>query len=196
MVYGATAFAQAKALVLEKRPDILVTEVQLHDYNGIHLVRWSRSRLPQLRSVVVGEPSSVLEKEAYAAGAAFLHPGEIGTIAEAVQEALASQNRPRKWPRNRLEQSVPVQIGNQPGHLLDVSYGGFRVETPSRVIADREVGFTLDIPEFGVRAQAKCMWMKRVGTSSRYWCGAALAPEESRAGEWRELVDVLVAQRR
>ena len=196
MVYGATTFAQAKALVLEKRPDILVAEVQLHEYNGIHLVRWSRSRLPQLLSVVVGEPSSVLEKEANAAAAVYLDRDDIGTIAEAVREALAARNRPRKWPRNRLEQRVSVQIGDHPGHLVDVSYGGFRVETAGRAIDDREVGFTLDIPEFGVRARAKCMWMKKVGTSRRYWCGAALAEEESPTGQWRGLVDVLVAQRR
>jgi hypothetical protein len=194
-VYEATTFAQAKALVIEKRPDILVTEVQLHEYNGIHLVLWSRSRLPQLRSVVVGESSLVLEKEANAAGAAYHYRDDIRTIVEAVQDALAARTRPRRWPRNLLKQSVAVQIGDHPGHLVDVSYGGFRVETAAGVIEDREVGFTLDIPQFGVRARATCMWMKQVGTSSRYWCGAALAHEESRTGEWRELVDVLVARR-
>lgn len=90
-MYQATTFAQAKALLLEKRPDVLVAEVRLYEYNGIHLVLWSRDWLPQLRSVIVGEADSVLDKEANAAGAAYLHRGDIGAIVEAVQDALARQ---------------------------------------------------------------------------------------------------------
>ena len=194
LVYVATAFAEAKTLLLEKRPDVLVTDVRLHEYTGIHLVLWGLDRLPQLRSVIVGESNSVLEKEAHAAGAVYLHPGDIMTIVEAVQDALVGQSRPRRWRRNRLEHSVPAQIGDHPARLVDVSYGGFRVETSADVMEDPEASFTLAIPEFGVRARAKCRWTRRVGTSSRYWSGAALAEEESRTSEWRDLVDALVAR--
>jgi hypothetical protein len=192
LVFGATTFEQAKALLLEKRPDVLVAEVRLREYNGIHLVLWSLDRLPQLRSVILGDSSAVLENEAYAAGAVYIRGDDISTIAEAVQVALDRRNRPRRWPRNRLKQGVPAQIGDHPARLVDVSYGGFRVELAARVLEDPAAAFTLDIPEFGVRAHAKCMWTKQVGTSSHYWCGAALAEAESLSSEWRDLVDTLV----
>lgn len=195
VVFGATTFAQAKALLLEKRPEVLVAEVRLHEYNGIHLALWSRDRLPQLRSVIVGESDSVLHKDANAAGAAYLHQGDMGAIVEAVEEALAGRNRPRRWPRNRLAHNVPAQIGDQPARLVDVSYGGFCVEMAACVIEDPETGFTLDIPEFGVRTRARCIWTTQVATSGRFWCGAALADEESLASGWRELVDALLARR-
>ena len=193
VVYGARTFAQAQALLVEKHPDVLVAEVRLHAYNGIHLALWSLDRLPRMRSVIVGDSSPALEKEAHAAGAVYLHCGDNRTVMEAAQDALARRSRPRRWRRNRLEQRVPARVGDRPAHLVDVSYGGFRIETAAPVVEDRAAGFTIDIPEFGVRARAKCMWTRQVGASSRYWCGAALGIE-SRTSQWRDLVDALVAR--
>lgn len=192
VVYGATTFAEAKALLLEKRPDVLVAEVRLHEYNGIHLVLWSWERLPQLRSVIVGEPDPVLHQDANAAGAAYLHHGDMGAIVEAVQEALAGRDRPRRWPRNRLVEGVAAHIGDHPARLVDVSYGGFCIEMAACVIEDPETGFTLDIPEFGVRTRARCIWTTQVGTPGRYRCGAALAEGESLTSGWRDVVDALL----
>lgn len=195
VVYGAATFARGQTVLLEKRPDVLLAEVRLHEYNGIHLVVWSCERLPELRSVIIGEPDVVLHREANAAGAVYLHHGDMGAVVEATQEALAGWGHTRRWPRNRLAGGVLARIGDQPARLLDVSYGGFCVETAAALVENAASGFTLDVPEFGVRAQATFKWTTPVGTSGWCWCGAALAEEESPAtSRWRELVDILRAR--
>src|SRR6185295_16674709 len=58
-VLVSTSFEDARALLLKKLPTLLITEVPLHEYNGLHLVLWCRVRLPRVRCIVVGgsEPS-------------------------------------------------------------------------------------------------------------------------------------------
>ena len=46
-VYVATTFPEAKSILIEAKPDVLVTDLRLHEFNGIHLALWSRVRLPQ-----------------------------------------------------------------------------------------------------------------------------------------------------
>jgi response regulator of citrate/malate metabolism len=92
-VHQASTFAEAKILLLEKRPDVLVAEVQLREFNGIHLVLWSQNQLPELRSVIVGDPDLVLERDATAAGAAYREYGDMKAIVAAAQETRSTRNR-------------------------------------------------------------------------------------------------------
>jgi len=57
-VQVATTFPQAKTILLDEHPDVLVTELRLNEFNGIHLALWSRVRLPHLRSVIIGNLGS------------------------------------------------------------------------------------------------------------------------------------------
>jgi hypothetical protein len=72
---------------------VLVAEVRLLEYNGIHLVLWSQNQLPELRSVIVGESDLVLERDATAAGAAFREYGDMKAIVAAAQEMRSTRNR-------------------------------------------------------------------------------------------------------
>jgi hypothetical protein len=192
VVYQASTFAEAKTLLLEKRPDVLLAEVRLQEFNGINLVLWSQMWLPHLRSVIIGEPDPVLERDANAAGAPYVRHDDMEAIVEASQGALARRTRTRRWPRKRLMKRVGARIGNQSARVLDVSYGGFCVETAASVIESPHAGFTLDIPEFGVRARATCRWTRAIGRPGKYWCGAEVIKEESQeSNPWRELVDAL-----
>jgi DNA-binding NtrC family response regulator len=65
----ATSFADAKAQ-LEEGPSLLITEVRLSDYNGLHLV--IRAQAHRIPAVVVGDPDLVLQREAERLGAVYL----------------------------------------------------------------------------------------------------------------------------
>ena len=67
----ATSFAVAKAQ-LPTMPHLVVSEVRLGEYNGLHLA--SRARACGIPSVVVGEPERVLERDARQMGIAYIHP--------------------------------------------------------------------------------------------------------------------------
>jgi response regulator of citrate/malate metabolism len=93
VVHEASTFVEAKTVLVEKRPDVLVAEVQLREFNGIHLVLWSQDRLPDLLSVIVGDSDVVLERDAHAAGAAYRHHGDMKGIVAAAQETRSTRNR-------------------------------------------------------------------------------------------------------
>ena len=65
----ATTFASAN-LQLTTHPQIVVTQVRLHEYNGLHLAL--RAREAGIPAVVVGDADSVLERDAEQLGATFV----------------------------------------------------------------------------------------------------------------------------
>jgi DNA-binding response OmpR family regulator len=66
-----TSFTAAKAQ-LQSKPDLLISEIRLAEYNGLHLV--SRAQSYGVRSAVIGDVDPVLERDARDMGAAYLHP--------------------------------------------------------------------------------------------------------------------------
>jgi len=59
---------------LDSRPDLLISEVRLGEYNGLHLaLRASSAGIP---AIVFGEDDVVLKREAKKVGAVYLQPDE------------------------------------------------------------------------------------------------------------------------
>src|SRR5687768_6542185 len=53
----AESFAEAKALLVTRHPSLLLTEIQLGDYNGLHLVMHAKALQPEVASVVTSRRS-------------------------------------------------------------------------------------------------------------------------------------------
>jgi DNA-binding response OmpR family regulator len=66
-----TSFSAAKAQ-LQTVPDLLVSEVRLGEYNGLHLA--VRAQAQHVPCVVVGDPDAVLERDAQQMGVTYLTP--------------------------------------------------------------------------------------------------------------------------
>ena len=64
-----TSFLAGKAR-LELAPSVLISEVRLGDYNGLHLAL--RAKAGDIPSIVVGNPDPVLEREAERLGVGYL----------------------------------------------------------------------------------------------------------------------------
>jgi CheY-like chemotaxis protein len=64
-----TSFPAGKAR-LELAPSVLISEVRLGDYNGLHLAL--RAKAGNIPALVVGSPDPVLEREAERLGVAYL----------------------------------------------------------------------------------------------------------------------------
>ena len=84
-------FAAAKARI-DLEPDLVVTELRLGEYNGLHLALRAGSR--NIPVVVVGDPDMVLEQEAQKLGATFLYPWQLTPAAlQAFISATVARNR-------------------------------------------------------------------------------------------------------
>lgn len=191
-VYIASTFPQAKSILIEVKPDVLVTDLRLNEFNGMHLALWSRVRLPHLRSVIVGHSDPNMAGDACAFGFDYLQDESAEAIVEHTLQALDKELPQRRWPRKRLPFALSADIGGEPAALLDVSYTGFRVQL-AEAAPEPHTTFVLHVPEFGVRATATCVWVK-VLPGTTWWCGAAVADAETAASSsWRTFVDALHA---
>src|SRR5687767_13244877 len=109
VVQVATTFPQAKTMLRQNEPDVLVTELRLNEFNGIHLALWSRVRVPQLRSVIIGNSDPNLEADARALGFAYLTENGTQAIRQATQKAFVTEVPQRRWPRKRLPVGLSAQ---------------------------------------------------------------------------------------
>jgi DNA-binding response OmpR family regulator len=188
----APGFGRALQLMDTVRPDLLITVVRLGKFNGLHLVVLGRASNPRMAALVMDERRDEgLEREAILAGAtAYLRkPVGSGELLARVAEALATRER-RWWSRTPLAANVIVDIGAGTARLLDISYGGFRIE--SRTVHVHPI-LKLDLPVLGLSLNARRVWSNRTEIETVWSCGAALvAPGDSEGTlRWRRLVDTI-----
>jgi DNA-binding response OmpR family regulator len=67
----ATSFSSGK-LRLQREPALLVAEIRLGEYNGLHLAL--RAQAQDIPAIVIGETDAVLEREAQRMGVIYLTP--------------------------------------------------------------------------------------------------------------------------
>jgi DNA-binding NtrC family response regulator len=92
-VLTATAFDEALQVLQRSEPDVLVTELRLGRYNGLHLILRSRVGHPRMLGMVVTQhPDSVLRCEAERLGATYLEwPLQREELAPAVSQLFVAK---------------------------------------------------------------------------------------------------------
>jgi DNA-binding response OmpR family regulator len=181
-VLTATTFHEGRRLLLERRPEVLVTALRLHEHNGIHLAVVSRLRSSNTRTIVIGYGDPVLAAEAGQAGAVYLTNPDNDEVLAAVANAL--HRRERRWPRARA--NITAVAADRHVRVLDVRYGGFRIEFDPGAAPPDGDGFDLQVGDLSVYASR--VWMKQQA-NERFSCGAAISNELQKSAAWRELVD-------
>jgi DNA-binding NtrC family response regulator len=109
-VRAAKTFDEAKALLAAERPDILITDLRLGQYNGLHLVLRTRTDHPEMAALVTSRvPDAVLEAEAQRQHAQFiLVPHTASQLLQAVATSLGQAGR------KPLVQGAPVSPAAKP----------------------------------------------------------------------------------
>jgi hypothetical protein len=191
-VYTAPTFPLAKSALLEAQPAVLVTQVRLGEFNGIHLALWGRSRLPSLRVVIVGQSDPHLEGEARTSGSFYLRYNDEQAVVQATLEAIAREHPRRRWRRKQLPVSLPGEIDGTPALVMDVGYGGLRMQIQGPFHAEPDAKLPVNIPALEVDVEATCRWIASDDSLGSYACGVSLADADMHAGSrWRALVDAL-----
>ncbi len=72
-VHACGSFSEARQSLDRATPDLLLTQLRLGAYNGLHLVIQGRLQSPRMRAIVTGRERDVgLETEARRSGAVFM----------------------------------------------------------------------------------------------------------------------------
>lgn len=190
---GAATFDAARRLLDVGHYDLLVADVRLRSYNGLHLVRLSRLLHPEMGIILMtGYPERSLEFEASRYGAIYMEkPIDPKQFMRSVERLLAQVRRERRWPRHHAPETFVVQIGNWRARLLDVSYGGLRFEmmAPETPLPPT---VAVRMPTLNLYVEAETIWTDRLSAPGSLRGGLALLSEGADAPlPWRALVDSL-----
>lgn len=188
---GAATFDAARRLLDVGHYDLLIADIRLRSYNGLHLVRLSRLLHPEMAIILMtGYPERSMEFEASRYGAVYMEkPIDPRQFMRAVERLLAQVRRERRWPRHHAPETFTVQIGAWTAKLVDISYGGMRFEMPA---PDTPLPPTVPVrmPALNLYVEAETIWTDRLSAPGALSGGLALLSEgEDAPLTWRALVD-------
>jgi DNA-binding response OmpR family regulator len=189
-VLAVGTYAEGRAALSRMHPDLLIADVRLGEYNGLQLL--AATTRPTAAIIITGHPDPVIEADAHRMGADFLvKPVSPATLIGLAKQKLAE--RPpafkvtRRWERKAVSGDLPARVGDTPARLLDVSYGGLRLEMEREPAPSTPQSLTLDLPDRGLSVVVDVAWASRV--DDRWMCGGSVIANESAA--WQGLVDAV-----
>jgi DNA-binding response OmpR family regulator len=192
-VTGATTYDAAKRLLAVSPFDLLISDVRLRSFNGLHLVMQTRTDHPEMAVIIItGYDDPMIELEAHRYRAELVRkPIRPAEFQARVGSMLASVRRQRRWPRKRVIGGFRVTADGRPAAVVDVSYGGLRLELPDR--APLPGAFDVEVAGIGLHLEVESVWTESAPASGTV-CGATLSTEHTpSARTWRAIVDRLNA---
>jgi DNA-binding response OmpR family regulator len=192
-VTGAATYDSAKRLLASEGFDLLVTDVRLRAFNGLHLVMQSRHEHPEMAIIIMtGYDEPMLELEASRYSARFVRkPLRPAEFLETVEASLSGVRRQRRWPRKRVVGGFRVTAAGRPAAVVDVCYGGLRLELPSGATVPAQ--FDVEVAGIGLHLHVEPVW-SLPGAGGGLVCGATIVTDQTPdARTWRAIVDRLSA---
>jgi DNA-binding response OmpR family regulator len=193
-VTGAATYDAAKRLLAVSPFDLLVSDVRLRSFNGLHLVMQTRNDHPEMGVIIItGYDDPMIDMEAHRYHARLVRkPIRPAEFMRMVNEVLANVRRQRRWPRKRVVGGFRVTVKGRPAAVVDVSYGGLRLELPEP--APVSESFDVEVAGIGLHLEVQAVWSEPTGQATATLCGATLAAEHTpSARTWRAIVDRLSA---
>jgi DNA-binding response OmpR family regulator len=193
-VIEARTFQEARRIIRDHAPGLLVTELRLAGFNGLQLIITSPK---PLRGVVLGHADPVLVAEAERLGAIYLvRPFTHAELLDAVEHQIAAvapedgTSPKRRWTRKAVNAELRASIDDSPARVLDVSYGGLRVEVERASERPLPRRFSVKLTAADIDFPVDLVWSR---TDERGWeCGVALSRMgQIEASAWRGLVDMI-----
>jgi DNA-binding response OmpR family regulator len=193
-VTGATTYDAAKRLLATSSFELLISDVRLRSFNGLHLVMQTRADHPDTAIIIItGYEDPLIDLEAHRYHADLVQkPIRPAEFKERVSEALRQVRRQRRWPRKPVVGGFRVMVKGRPAAVVDVSYGGLRL-----VLPDGEglpESFDVEVAGIGLHLEVEPVWLQPSAATRGAVCGATLAADNTpSARTWRSIVDRLHA---
>ena len=191
-VITASTVPAAIKLLIDEHPDLLLVDIRLAEYNGLHLVATRPEPIPAI--VLTGFADPAIEADARHLGAEFLLKPVKPAVLMAVIQRLLSDARvgraiPRRWPRKQVLRDVRVDIDDAAVRMLDVSYGGVCVEMRRSAGAGPPGVFRMIVPPADLPVPVEVVWSRRRDATT-WLCGGVVSEENFT--NWRTVVDLMI----
>ena len=184
-------FSEAIARLQAASYDLLLVGVPVDGEKGLAFMERVRTAQPSLGVVVVDSVDAVAAEDIARLDVVVIRlPGDLARLREILVTGIPGERRHRRWNRKRVAGGFGAKIGNASARVMDISYGGFRLEMS--VPPDPTQAIDMSLLPFGFVVNAQVVWVNRAEPAGPWNCGAALSrldPTIERA--WRVVVDAL-----
>jgi len=195
-----SSFEEARAALDGGPYDVLIADIRLGAFNGIHLTLLAKHRNPRVHTVVThNDANDALRTDALRAGAErflvkpFSREGFLQVVDRLVRAAESAEIPERRWPRVRLHKSRDAWMDQGEARVLDVSYGGVRVEVPASPPGELGTRVRLQLVEPTLSIYVRPVWLQP-SAPGRFACGAEILDQDpDSSGRWRSFVDAMSA---
>lgn len=188
-VIAADNLKAARKAMVEETPSLLITDVRLGEFNGLHLAAANRTKVPVI--VITGYPDPVLEETARDFDAAFLlkpiNPSEFLALVERKMAAINEGpfQPSRRWPRKRLTTELRAQVDAVPVRVVDISYGGLSLAAHSAPETRLPEALQITFPTASLSVAGQVVWQR---SNDAIWTCGVMVTDEGQP-QWHELVD-------
>jgi DNA-binding response OmpR family regulator len=198
-VITAASFDDARRHLLDTEDlTLLVADIRLGQFNGLHLAFRARAHHPHVRLIITDHAfDTTLEAETQRLGGAYLsRPFTTEALTTLISRpepraaASVQSGTPRRWPRRHVA-GVLAAVGPREARLFDVSYGGLCLEFP-RGDFDAALPSTLEVQltQLGLSLRVHPVWVRTTSSSPAWLCGGeVIANDPPALSRWREFVD-------
>jgi DNA-binding response OmpR family regulator len=191
----AGSLQEATDALEREKPDLIITDVRLQGFNGLQLLAMGARPVPAI--VVTGYPDRMLEADAAKMGADYLEkplsPASLLALVHRKLEATTPNrlfSATRRWTRKPVQRQLKAWVQDFPVRILDVSYGGLRLELERTPDARLPRSLSVTLPTSNLAIDVDVVWQKPSGDAG-WLCGAAVG--ESGSYAWRQVVDAVSA---
>jgi CheY-like chemotaxis protein len=194
-VTAAGEFHEAERILSTSNPDGIVSAVRLGRYNGLHLVLHHRSTSPRTFALLTGvEADAALESEAKRHGvtAYLVLPVSDEELLRATREGIAAVRRQRKWPRRPVPAGLPASVQGTATTVVDVSYGGVRLEADATAGRFFPAKFEMTLPGYNMTVPVQMVWSQRLAAGGSYAYGLEILESDPSVHQaWQTVVDAI-----
>jgi DNA-binding response OmpR family regulator len=190
---AVSTFEEGLRALRTDTPDLLIADVRLGAFNGLQLLVSSPRSVPAI--IITGFADPVLESDARQHGADYvLKPVTPAVLLELIARRLSQIEQSkfeqlRRWDRKTVPGGLVARIDDHPARILDISYGGLRVELPRA--GEPPASLNVRLLEADIAVRADVVWHTALGESG-WLCGATVSQTTlAVAREWRGLVDAV-----
>jgi CheY-like chemotaxis protein len=191
---GALHLATASSLVRAIPFDLMIAGVRPGADSTLDLIRLARRQQPGMGVIAIAAtPDLTVEEECNSLGATYLlKPVKLPSLLELVAEKVSDLSRRRRWVRKHIVGGFAARVGGQKAKVVDMSYGGFRIEMPEPPQTEPPAPVEVTLLTFGLSVNATLVWTRSTNTPGPWLSGGALREtDESTTRAWRVVVDAL-----
>ena len=191
LVAALSSFGQAKQLLDSVMPDLLIADLHLGPYNGLHIAIRNHLEHPEVPVIITSKREDrLVELEAARYGAAFVvapleNPDFLTVVRDAIDRRRRAQRPIRRWLRRPVAAVVELDAADTRATILDVSYGGLQLAfRHARSIPET---FEITLPNDHSTITVNRVWTADSADSGLICCGAVLMKGD--ADRWRAFVN-------